>query len=230
MFFDQLGARPTAEAAAERRDRDAFDTYCDYLLVIDLDRSDEAPFVAGTNRLLHRSVAETNTGFCSAGEFDRGALLAKPGEVAELGRPCVHSDCRSGAVMQLLWRGIAEYLKIYDIAFMFGCSSLHGTDPDALMLALSYLHYFQLAPRDFRARAADHRRIAVDRIPLTRLDQTAARAMLPPLIKGYLRVGAFVGNGAVIDFGFNTTDVCIIVPTGRITGKYHRYYKPCGTP
>ncbi len=229
VFFDELGARPSSAMARDGRDEDAFDAYCDHLLVIDLERSSGPPFVAGTYRLLRRSVAEANDGFYSSDEYDLEALLEQPGELVELGRSCVHSEYRSGAVMQLLWRGIAEYLKAFDIRLMFGCGSLRGTEPAALMPALSYLHHFHLAPSDLRARAVADRFVDMAGIPLTRLDQKSARAMLPPLIKGYMRLGGFVGQGAVIDHDFNTTDVCIIVPTDQITEKYHRHYKPCGT-
>ena len=229
VFYDELGAIPSIETGRHRRDADAFDAYCDHLLVIDREKPGAQPFVCGTYRLLRRKVALANAGFYSAGEYDLAPLIAHPGEVMELGRSCVHADYRSGAVMQLLWRGIADYLSHYRIALMFGCGSLPGTDAAALMPALSYLHHFHLAPSSLRPRALPERHVRIDRIPLTRLDQKAARDLLPPLIKGYMRLGGFIGDGAVIDHQFNTTDVCIIVPTDHITEKYHRHYKPCGT-
>ena len=229
VFYDEMNAIPSIETARLRRDADPFDAYCDHLLVIDLEKPGPQPFICGTYRLLRRAVATENEGFYSAGEFDLATLLRQPGEVVELGRSCVHRDYRSGAVMQLLWRGIADYLSHYNITLMFGCGSLPGTDAEALMPALSYLHHFHLAPSDLRPRALDDRYVGIDRVPLTRLDQKAARDMLPPLIKGYMRLGGFIGDGAVIDHQFNTTDVCIIVPTDHITEKYHRHYKPCGT-
>ncbi|PIW28259.1 MAG: hemolysin-like protein [Rhodospirillales bacterium CG15_BIG_FIL_POST_REV_8_21_14_020_66_15] len=229
VFYRELGAIPTVEAARAGRDADPFDAICDHLLVLDTQRSlPGRPFVCGTYRLLRRSVAEANGGFYSAREYDLGPLLAQPGEPVELGRSCVREDYRTGAVMQLLWRGIAEYLTAHDIRIMFGCGSLPGTDVDALIPTLSYLHHFHLAPSDLRPRALENRYVRIDRVPLTRLDQKAARAMLPPLIKGYMRLGGFIGDGAVIDHQFNTTDVCVIVPTDHITEKYHRHYRPCG--
>ncbi|MEQ8807176.1 MAG: GNAT family N-acyltransferase [Rhodospirillales bacterium] len=230
VFYREMGAIPTVEAARHERDADPFDAVCDHLLVLDTDRSQPGrPFVCGTYRLIRGAVAKAHGGFYSAQEYDLSALLRHEGELVELGRSCVHEDYRTGAVMQLLWRGIAEYLAAYDIKLMFGCGSLPGTDAEALMPALSYLHHFHMAPSDIRARALDDLYVKIDRVPLTRLDQKAARAMLPPLIKGYMRVGGFIGDGAVIDNQFNTTDVCIIVPTDHITEKYLRHYKPCGT-
>jgi putative hemolysin len=229
VFYRELGAIPTVDAARSGRDTDPFDAACDHLLVLDTERSSPGrPFVCGTYRLMRRSVAEANDGFYSAHEYDLTPLMGHGGELVELGRSCVHEDYRTGAVMQLLWRGIAEYLSFHDIKIMFGCGSLPGTDADALMPALSYLHHFHLAPSDLRPRALDDLHVRIDRVPLTRLDQKAARAMLPPLIKGYMRLGGFIGDGAVIDQQFNTTDVCVIVPTDHITEKYHRHYKPCG--
>ena len=229
VFYEELRAVPSIETARLRRDADPFDAYCDHLLVIDLEKSGVQPFICGTYRLLRRSVALDNAGFYSAHEFSLDALMNQPGELVELGRSCVHKEYRTGAVMQLLWRGIADYVAHYNVTLMFGCGSLTGTDAEALMPALSYLHHFHLAPSDLRPRALDQHYVGIDRVPLTRLDQKAARDMLPPLIKGYMRLGGFIGDGAVIDHQFNTTDVCIIVPTDRITEKYHRHYKPCGT-
>lgn len=230
IFYGEMGAVPTLETARARRDADEFDEVCDHLLVLDRSRGRGAPFVCGTYRLLRRPVAEANRGFYTAQEFDLAAFDAYPGEIAECGRSCVHPDYRTGGVMQTLWRGIAEYLKAHDVRLLFGCASLPGTQPETMLPALSYLHHFHLAPSDFRPRALHHRYVAMDRIPLPQLDQRAARRLLPPLIKGYLRVGAFVGEGAVIDHQFNTTDACIIVPTNQITERYLRHYKPCGTP
>ena len=128
--------------------------------------------------------------------------------------------------MQLLWSGIAAYVFHYDIALMFGCASLPGTDPDALAVPLSYLHHHHLAPPALRpralARALRRNEPAAD---AAAFDPARALADLPPLIKGYLRLGGFVGDGAVIDVEFNTTDVCIVVKTDLVTEKYSRHYE-----
>jgi putative hemolysin len=108
---------------------------------------------------------------------------------------------------------------------MFGCASLPGTDPDALALPLSYLYHHHLAPPALRPRALAERYVNMRRLAITRIDPAKALTTLPPLIKGYLRLGGFVGDGAVIDEQFNTTDVCILVKTDLITGKYSRHYE-----
>jgi putative hemolysin len=108
---------------------------------------------------------------------------------------------------------------------MFGCASLPGTDPAALALPLSYLYHNHLAPAPLRPVALADRYISMDLMPADRIDPRAALALLPPLVKGYLRLGGFIGDGAVIDEQFNTTDVCIVVKTDLITDKYFRHYE-----
>ena len=127
--------------------------------------------------------------------------------------------------MQLLWRGIAAYVFHYNIDLMFGCASLPGTDPDAIALPLSYLHNYHLAPPGMRPRALPQLYVDMQRLPADRIARSRALAELPPLIKGYLRLGGFVGDGAVIDHQFNPTDVSIVVKTDLVTQKYHRHYE-----
>jgi putative hemolysin len=127
--------------------------------------------------------------------------------------------------MQLLWNGIAAYVFHYDITLLFGCASLPGTDPDMLATPLSYLHYYHLAPSALRPRALSERYVDMRRLSCGAIDPGRALSALPPLIKGYLRLGGFIGDGAVIDEQFNTTDVCILVKTDLVTAKYSRHYE-----
>lgn len=224
IFYNEMAAKPTLEMAARSRDFDRFDDLCDHLLVIDHDRGDGPEGVVGTYRLIRRAAAIRAGTFYSASEYDISALEAYPGEILELGRSCVDVAYRTRGTMQLLWRGIAAYVWQRGIALMFGCGSLPGTDPQALALPLSYLYFNHLAPEGLRPTAlpglyADMRLMAPDDI-----DKRAALSQLPPLIKGYLRLGGFVGDGAVIDHQFNTTDVCIVVKTDLVTDKYYRHY------
>ena len=106
-----------------------------------------------------------------------------------------------------------------------GCASLPGTDPDGLAAPLSYLYYHHLAPPALRARALPERFVDMRRLGPAALDPARMLAALPPLIKGYLRLGGFVGDGAVIDQQFNTTDVCIVVKTDLVAEKYSRHYE-----
>jgi len=217
VFFEEMSARGSFATRIRGRDEDQFDPQCDHLLVID----HEAAAVVGTYRLLRRSVALRRHGFYSAGEFDLGPVLAHPGELLELGRSCIDSAYRSGTIMALLWQGIARYVFAHDVTLMFGCASLPGGDPAPLADTLAYLHAHHLAPPELRASAVRGRHIEM------RPDRQApppARAVLPPLLKGYLRLGGFIGDGAVVDPAFNTTDVFVVVKTSLITQRYFRHY------
>ncbi|MBI3707662.1 MAG: GNAT family N-acetyltransferase [Proteobacteria bacterium] len=233
VFYEEMNARATPAVSAHRRDSDGFDAYCDHLLVIDHKRGSGAEAVVGTYRLLRRSVAGRHGGFYTATEFDVAKLVAHPGEILELGRSCVDAAYRTRPTMQLLWKGIARYVLQHSISLMFGCASLPGTEPQAIAQPLSYLYHYHLAPPHLRARALPDRYVEMNMLPpgeiddaaaIAQLSVRAALAALPPLIKGYLRLGGLVGEGAVIDHQFNTTDVCIIVVTDRVTDKYFHHY------
>jgi putative hemolysin len=225
VFFDEMGAKPDDAAQRSRRDRDAFDAVADHLLVVDHEIGLGPEGVVGTYRMIQQSGADAIGGFYSAGEYDIGRITSFPGQILELGRSCVDAKYRGRAVMQLLWRGIAAYVFHLQIDLLFGCASLVGTDPDALATELTYLYGHHLAPPALRPRARPERYIDMRRLDPAAIDPRRANQMLPPLIKGYLRVGAFVGDGAVVDQQFNTTDVAIIVKTDMITDKYFRHYE-----
>jgi L-ornithine Nalpha-acyltransferase len=225
VFYQEMGARPDRVTAAAQRDRDVFDTVADHLLVIDHGLGEGTESVVGTYRLIQREAAERIGHFYSSHEYDIGRIEALPGRILELGRSCVDAPYRGRAVMQLLWRGIAAYVFQHKIELMFGCASLPGIDPDAMALELSYLYYNHLAPPKIRPRALPHRYIEMRRLDRDEIDGRAALNALPPLIKGYLRLGGFIGDGAVIDPQFNTTDVAVVVQTDLMTDKYYKHYE-----
>lgn len=238
VFYEEMGARPTLAMEARRRDFDALDDYCDHLLVID-HASNPPGKVVGTYRLIRREAAAKHGSFYSAAEYDISPLVNYPGEILELGRSCVDAEYRTGTVMQTLWKGLAGYIIKYDVTLMFGCASFPGTDPKEHALPLSYLYYHHLAPPGLRARALPQYYIDMKMLPRDafdpetaiskiKMDPRSGANSLPPLIKGYLRVGGYVGDGAYIDYQFNTTDVCIIVKTDLITSKYMRHYERSG--
>ncbi|MFQ5783417.1 MAG: GNAT family N-acetyltransferase [Alphaproteobacteria bacterium] len=230
VFYEEMDARPSADMARLRRDFDAFDTVCDHLLVIDHEHCDGADAIVGTFRLLRRSVALNFGRFYSGDEYDIAKLLAVEGEILELGRSCVDADYRNRATIQLLLRGISAYVRHHEIVLMFGCASLPGVDPDAAALPLSYLHHFHQAPPEIRPRALAERYVDMNRMPPEAIDERAALTALPPMIKGYLRAGCRIGDGAVIDRQFHTIDVCIVLMADRVTEKYrHRYEGGAGT-
>jgi putative hemolysin len=225
VFYETMGARPLPRMARLKRDSDPFDEICDHLLVLDHSRGDGAEAIIGTYRLIRRDAARRCGRFYSAAEYDIARLLSYRGEILELGRSCVDPSYRTRSAMSLLWNGIAAYVFHYDIALMFGCASLPGTDPNALAAPLSYLHHHHLAPPRLRPRALERRYIEMNRLPAEAVDPTRTLTALPPLIKGYLRLGGFVGDGAVIDEQFNTTDVCVVVKTDLVGEKYSRHYE-----
>jgi putative hemolysin len=225
VFYEEMGAEPTTEMARARRDFDQFDEVADHLLVIDHARGTGPQSVIGTYRLIRRSAARRVGRFYSAEEYDISTMEAYPGEILELGRSCVDASARNRPTMQLLWRGIAAYVFRHQIDLMFGCASLPGTDPEALAVPLSYLYFHHLAPPALRPRALAERYVDMRRLATNAIAPAKAIAEMPPLIKGYLRLGGFVGDGAVIDRQFNTTDVSIVVKTDLITDKYYRHYE-----
>jgi putative hemolysin len=223
VFYGEHEAVPSAAVARERRDFDSFDDKADHLLALDTTQRQARNAVVGTYRLIRREAVGAG-GFYSSAEFDLSRLESWPGEVLELGRSCVDPGHRSGRIINLLWRGIAAYINRSGAELLFGCGSLPGADPDALRLPLAYLHHFHLAPRHIRPRALAERFLAMDTLPKDAIDPAEALAALPPLIKGYLRLGGFVGDGAVVDADFNCTDVCVVVQASLITEKYAHHY------
>lgn len=221
IFHDEMGAQLNPAARALRIDVDSYDAVADHLLVEH--HSDAGSEVVGTYRLL-RQAAAGFAGFYSSGEFDLSPLLdhtdASGGQLLELGRSCVAPAFRTSATIQLLWRGIADYLAEHGISHMFGCTSFAGTDPDAHAAALSYLAHHALAPQHLRARALSGARLDMDRLPIGAYDPVRALRALPPLMKGYLRTGALVGDGAWIDHDFGTIDVFVVMPVEAIRARY----------
>ena len=225
VFYQEMGAKPDAITMTTGRDRDSFDAVADHLLVVDHAIGPGPEGVVGTYRLIQRKNAEQLGQFYSAEEYDIAPLIRFPGQLLELGRSCVDAPYRNRSVMQLLWRGIAAYVFIHQVDLMFGCASLPGTEPDVLAHELAYLYHNHLAPPALRPRALPDRYVNMRRIPVEAVDPRRALNQLPPLIKGYLRLGGFVGDGAVIDSQFNTTDVAIVVKTDLVTDKYYRHYE-----
>jgi len=224
VFYDEMGARPDPATAASRRDRDAFDAVADHLLVLDHNLGEGPESIVATYRLIRREAADRVGRFYSADEYDLTLLDRFPGRVLELGRSCVRRGYRGRAAMQLLWRAIAAYVFLHRIDLMFGCASLPGTDPDAVAAELTYLYCNHLAPPEVRLQALPDRFVEMRRMDPARLDKRRVLIDLPPLLKGYLRLGGFVGDGAVIDRQFNTVDVAVIVKTDLVTAKYVRHF------
>lgn len=222
VFYREMGATPTPEMAASGRDIDRYDAACDHMLVIDTAIADPLRRVVGYYRLLRGEMAARFGGFYSAGEYDIADMIARAGpegRLLELGRSAVRESYRTGPVMQALWRGLVVYLARHGITLMFGCASFPGTDPATHLRELAYLHHWHLMPEP-RVRARPELFVAMDRLPREGVNAAEALRELPPLIRGYVRTGAYVGEGAVIDRQFRTTDVLIYFPVSRIDPRW----------
>lgn len=224
VFYEEYKAKPSAEMAEHRRDMDSFDQVADHLIVLDNSIKDPIDRIVGTYRLLRHEAADEHGRFYTSDEYDIGPLLQSGSRLLELGRSCVLADYRTRPVLQLLWEGIIEFMLDHKVGTMFGCASLHGTDIDALSQQLAYLHHYHLAPADVRPRALDERYVDMNLHAKDDIDEREVFKSLPPLIKGYLRVGCTIGEGAVIDHQFNTTDVCIVLPMKKFAPRYRKHY------
>ncbi|MBX3577650.1 MAG: GNAT family N-acetyltransferase [Rhizobiaceae bacterium] len=231
VFFEELGAKGDVDATAQQRDADQFDAVCDHLLVCDTaiagSRLDQ---IVGTYRLLRQESAAAAGGFYSNGEFGLDALVARHPALRflELGRSCVLPAYRSKRTIEVLWQGIWAYINHYSIGVMTGCASFHGTDPSAHAEALSFLWHHCRPEPEWDVRALPGRYVSMDMMPKDAVNMRAAMNAMPPLIKGYLRLGAKIGDGCVVDHDFGTTDVFIILPVSALSTRYLNYYAPEG--
>lgn len=234
VFYEEMDATPDASAAISRRDEDPYDAICDHLLVVDHGEMDASrrpwkrqPRVVGTYRVLRQDVAERNGGFYTQGEYNLAPLLKVKGAnnyFMELGRSCVLKPYRNKRTLELLWHGLWTYVREHGVDVMIGCASFPGVDPKQHALALSFLHHFALAPKEWRVRAHDRMLVNMNMMSAKDIDAKSALKAMPPLIKGYLRLGAFVGEGAVIDRQFGTTDVLIVLPVESIDSRYFGHF------
>jgi putative hemolysin len=229
VFYKDGTAIADAATLLARRDKDSFDKICDHLMVIDHaakpSLSGKQP-VVGTYRLLRQEVAMNHGGFYTEDEFDISGLIERHVSLRflELGRSCVLPRYRTKRTVELLWHGIWSYVRQHRLDVMIGCASFEGTDPDRLALPLSFLHHYARAPEAWRAKAHPSRYVEMNRMAKEAINPKAALHELPPLIKGYLRLGATIGDGAVIDHQFGTTDVLIILPVSAISARYIEHF------
>lgn len=227
VFVEEMKARLPAEAMRRKRDIDAWDSVCDHLLVLDKAiEGDSEDQIVGTYRLLRQEIALANNGFYSASEFDIAGLVARhPGKrFMELGRSCVLPEYRTKRTVELLWQGNWAYAVKHRMDAMIGCASFPGVQPEAHALALSFLHHNCVAKSEWEASALPELYHEMDLVPAEALNARKALNAMPPLIKGYMRLGAMFGSGAVVDHAFNTTDVLVVLPVSSIAGRYISYY------
>lgn len=233
IFYEELAAQPDTIMLTARLDADRFDAFCDHLLVVEDGAADQGAGTAvsggnlvGTYRLLRGDVAERNGGFYSQGEFELAPLLQRHAQLKflEVGRSCVAEGFRGKPVAELLWQGIWNYVRFHKLDVMLGCASLPGTDLDKLADELTFLATARPAPEEWTVKAHPTLHRPMQRKAINAVDQKSVIRNLPTLVKAYLRLGCYIGDGAVIDQQFNTTDVLIVLPVADINPRYFNHY------
>ncbi|MCR9086362.1 MAG: GNAT family N-acetyltransferase [Rhodobacteraceae bacterium] len=225
VFVTELGGDGPLVDHAQRLERDRFDPYCEHLLLIDTARAaDPDGQVVGVYRVMTEEGAARAGQFYCADEYDLAPLLSSGRKVLELGRSCLHRDYRGGAAIYHLWNGLARVTLERRIEVLFGVASFHGTDVRALAEPLANLHHRYLAPPDLRVRTRTAHYQSLDLMPAEEIDRARAMRETPALIKGYLRLGGFVGDGAFVDHAFNTVDICLVLDTARMNPRQRAIY------
>lgn len=235
VFYELGAAQASPALAALRRDICKFDRVCDHILIIDRKHVGKSgrvkPRVVGTYRVLRDDVALNHFGFYSRGEFDLGPMLmANPGKrFLEIGRSCVHPKYRSKRVIDLLWKGLWAYALHHRIGIVFGCASFPGANVQPFKEALSYLHHHAAPETGFDVQPSRGMGFSTGLVPPDEIDAARSCEALPPLVRGYLRVGAKFGQGAVLDTHFGTIDVFTILCVPDIAARYsERFARPIG--
>ena len=227
VFCEEEGASATEEQKNLREEYDSYDRFAEYMAVF------HNGAVVGCYRIIDREAAEKMGGFYTESEFNLSKIRKVRGNIAEMSRACVDANYRDNAlVMRLLWAGLSEYVLRRKVRVLFGVASWVGQKPGLSAHAISYLYYHHLAPARLRATVLAenfHESVnpALSRMnimPEVFVDEEEAFRQMPPLIKGYLRVGADFGKGVYIDKGFNTYDVFVILQTKNISATYQKHF------
>lgn len=220
VFVEELGGDGPLVDHTGRFERDRFDPFYDHLVLVDTRRDTKAlDHVVGVYRLMPgERVAEIGA-FYSEDEYDISVLRHSGRRLLELGRSCVDAEYRHGLALFWLWTGLGDYVQRTGAEILFGVASFHGTDIKRLAMPLSHLHHAHLAPPELRVRARPEVFQRMDLLPEASVDRLAAMRAVPSLIKSYLRLGGFVGEGAFVDRVFNTTDVCLVLDTARLSER-----------
>lgn len=225
VFYEELGATPTPEMASLKRDINKYDDVADHLILEDTRQKNPADRIIGTYRLIQKEGAAKIGNFYTEDEFDISPLKQNGGKLLELGRSCIVEGYRSMSVLQLLWQGIISYVSAHDIKLLFGCGSFPSeTNPDNVSEGLAYLYHYHLAPPEICPRALEHVYVNMNRHTKESLNVKKALLNLPPLIKGYIRAGAYMGDGAFIDRQWNSVDICVVMPVSAIESRYKKHY------
>ena len=226
VFYKEKKAKPSISKQMLGLDYDKIDKFADHLIVIDKGSIKPKNKVIGTYRLIRGDVSDNVGGFYTSSEFNLSNILDayKHSQILELGRSCVHKDYRNGITMNLLWKAIALYVKLYDIKIILGCASFSGTDIMKISNELTYLRENFSLPDDLSVASLDNNEYPVYKKTKTNINNLRTFAKLPPLIKGYLRAGGKVSDSFYVDYNFNTIDLCVIIKTDNIDKKYKKKF------
>ena len=227
VFFNEMGARAKTANKLLKRDKDFYDRYCDHLLVIDTKDGDER--IVGTYRMMRQSQAQEAGGFYSQSEYDLAPLLSHHGEarLLELGRSCILPAYRTKRTMELLWHGTWAHAVAHKIDIMFGCASFEGTEPEAFSQALTWLSENAVLDSEENCQPKTSDNVSLSDVASSQtapVDLRKAMSQMPPLIKGYLRLGARIASHAVVDRQFGTTDVLVVLKVDQINPRYLAHF------
>ena len=211
VFAEEMGA--TLPSAKEEIDRDIFDKYCEHLIV----RESAENKVVGTYRILSPSQAQKIGGYYAQTEFDLTRLLHLRHSLVEVGRSCVHRDHRNGATITQLWSGLAKYMQQNGHEYLIGCASISIADGGHVAASLyRKLNRVYAAPIEYSVFPRCP-------LPLDALNQYLDPP-IPPLLKGYLRLGAYICGEPAWDPEFNTADLLILLPMSRMSERYAKHF------
>ncbi|MCH9844227.1 MAG: GNAT family N-acetyltransferase [Alphaproteobacteria bacterium] len=223
VFFEELHAESSEQTRAQKRDIDPFDDVSDHLLVFDSALADdEYGQLVGSYRLMRQEKLDDGQKFYTESEYDISRIKETFDNILELGRSCVRSEYRTKQVISLLWRGLSRYIMHYDIDVLVGCGSFHEANPQKHEAAIALLHHHHLAPTNIRSYSLSD----YDVLPFDETNHSSRHVLrdIPPLIKGYIRVGAYIGEGIYVDHKFDTVDVCMIMPIHEISPRYFNHF------
>ena len=226
VFIDEMGGHSCQRNSEPFLEKDEFDDQCRHLILIDHEKNEKkvTQKIIGVIRLILGSKAKLGLGFCSSREYDLKLLVSSGQKCLELGRTCIDKSYRNGLALHYLWKGLGSYTKANGVSFMFGLASFPGNDVKKISMALSFINEKYLVPTEIRPKALKNGFIDMAIIPRDKIDKLEALRQMPSLLKGYLRLGARVGEGAFIDRELNTIDVCIVIDLNQMLDKYKDYY------
>lgn len=210
IFYRELQNKETEN----QLDIDDLDNVCDHLIIIDKKTSQ----IVGTYRLISSAFSER---FYSEGEFEIGEIIKLPGNKLELGRACIHKEYRTGAIINLLWKGIAEYIKKTNTKYLFGCASVQTVDPMVAGRLMSYLRSKELSTSEYNVRPTEKYRSEIVEYPV---DESMEKE-LPPLIQSYILAGAKFYGKPALDADFECYDFFMMLKIDEMSRLFRRRYR-----